>query len=534
MDDQGQIADSDAQPESAPAVESAAEPAQTPAWANLADLIAWQASEQGDAVALVIAGTERREWTWAALERRIAAVAAGLTASGAVGGQRIVLHARNSDHWIVLYFAALRAGLVVVPISPDADDAELAAMIATTGARLLATETADPAVESALVTVRLDQAGLDTVAEAGRTVEPVSSPVDPETLAALLSTAGTSGDSKLVMLSHRALLANCEHQEAAEVSGRETIVLGLVPLFHVFGLNAVVGAWARSGSRLVLVNNGLDRVGEVLVSESITNLPAAPAVLYRLLHAATLPASSTLKVVVSGAAPLPVALAAAFTELTGVRVDQGYGLTEAAPGVTTTFGGDLDGPGHVGRPLPGVEVRIGDGTTYSDGVLDRSGETEPGEIFIRGDNLFSGYWPEGQGGPDPDGWFPTGDIGYLSHSELHLVDRAGELVSVRGFPVYPAEVEQVIRDIDGITGVAVIGQATDAGEQIVAFVSGSLTEAEVSQALESRLARFKRPAVIRRVERLPRGVTGKIMKGALRRMLAEPDSAGSSFGGPDA
>ena len=119
-------------------------------------------------------------------------------------------------------------------------------------------------------------------------------------------------------------------------------------------------------------------------------------------------------------------------------------LTEAAPGVSATLGGELLGHGHVGRPLPGVEVRIGDGTE----------PTEPGEIWIRGDNLFSGYWPDGDGGPGELGWFPTGDIGYLLDGELFVVDRARELIIVNGFNVYPAEVEEAIAELPGVESVA--------------------------------------------------------------------------------
>ena len=139
-------------------------------------------------------------------------------------------------------------------------------------------------------------------------------------------------------------------------------------------------------------------------------------------------------------------------------------MTEAAPGVSAAVGGELLGHGHVGRPLPGVEVRIGDGTE----------PTEPGEIWIRGDNLFAGYWPDGRGGPGELGWFPTGDVGYLLDGELFLVDRARELIIVNGFNVYPAEVEEAIGELPGVESVAVVGRPyRRTGEQVVAFVTGA-------------------------------------------------------------
>jgi long-chain acyl-CoA synthetase len=222
--------------------------------------------------------------------------------------------------------------------------------------------------------------------------------------------------------------------------------------------------------------------------------------------------------VVSGAAPLSIDLRDEFTARTGLRVDQGYGVTEAAPGVTATLGGVSLGHGHVGRPLPGVEVRIGDGTD----------PTEPGEIWIRGENMFSGYWPDSHGGPDQDGWFATGDIGYMINGELFLVDRSRELIIVNGFNVYPAEVEEVIAELPDVQSVAVVGRPHwRTGEQVVAFVAGTdLGLAVINDHCASRLAKFKRPSLVRVVDELPRGITGKIKKGVLRESLSSTDEDG--------
>jgi long-chain acyl-CoA synthetase len=292
----------------------------------------------------------------------------------------------------------------------------------------------------------------------------------------------------------------------------------MLPLFHVFGLNAVLGASVMAGSTCV-VTEATEDLLQVVVDERVTNLPVAPALLHRMLQEPDLAARlAGVRTVLSGAAPLPAALQQTFSERSGLRLEQGYGLTEAAPGVTVTLGGRLAGPGYVGRPLPGVEVRIGAG----------GDESEPAEIWIRGDNLFSGYWPDGEGGPDADGWFATGDIGYLAEGELFLVDRARELIVVHGFNVYPAEVENVLREVAGVDAAAVIGRADDrAGEEVVAFVSGSgFTRDDIDRHCVERLARFKRPTEVHVVRELPRGATGKIKKGELRRQLAptEPTS----------
>jgi long-chain acyl-CoA synthetase len=167
--------------------------------------------------------------------------------------------------------------------------------------------------------------------------------------------------------------------------------------------------------------------------------------------------------------------------------------------------------------LPGVDVRIGDGRE----------ESEPAEIWIRGDNLFSGYWPDGQDGPGPDGWFATGDIGYLTDGELVLVERARELILVNGFNVYPAEVESVIREVSGVEAVAVVGRPDDrSGEQVIAFVVGTgLTAELILEHCTERLARFKRPVEVRLLDALPQGATGKIKKGALRQLVSTPQQS---------
>jgi long-chain acyl-CoA synthetase len=184
--------------------------------------------------------------------------------------------------------------------------------------------------------------------------------------------------------------------------------------------------------------------------------------------------------------------------------------------VTTTLGEDDPKPGSVGRPLPGVEVRIAD-----EQGEDVEGD-DPGEILVRGANLFSGYWPDGTEGPDEDGWYGTGDVGYLDgQGDLYLVDRLRELVIVSGFNVFPVEVEEVLIGAPGVREAAVIGiPSEETGEAVKAFVvpepGTTVVPAEVREYAETRLARFKCPVEIEVVERLPHSVTGKVAKGRLR------------------
>jgi len=488
----------------------------SPSETNLADLLTRQVERRPDRVALVEPAPERRSLTWSELDRQVSAVGAGLAAHGLVAGHRVALMAPNSVEFVVAYFAVLRAGFVAVPINPQLTDTELRAVLQDSGARVLIASH-DPGLPG-VHWVPCTPDGLRELADVRPT--PVSSPQDAETLAALLYTAGTSGEPKAVMLTHRALLAHLRHLEALDVVGPDTVVAAVLPLFHVFGLNAVLGSWVGSGGRLVIMD-GFDGFFDVLAAEQVTNLPLAPVLLDKIItDERSAGGLGSLSTVISGAAPLPEDLRTAFTERTGLRVEQGYGLTEAAPGVSATLGGPLLGPGHVGRPLPGVEIRIGDGSDL----------TEPGEIAIRGDNLFSGYWPDGRDGPDPEGWFRTGDIGYLLDGELFLVDRSRELIIVNGFNVYPAEVEQAVAELDGVESVAVLGHPDPAtGERVVAFVTGiGLTVEAVEAHCAGRLAKFKRPSMITLVDELPRGATGKVQKGQLRLALGPDQSATES------
>jgi long-chain acyl-CoA synthetase len=289
-------------------------------------------------------------------------------------------------------------------------------------------------------------------------------------------------------------------------------------MFHAFGLNAVLGWAVATGAALIIEQRfdpeeTLDLVGKY----GVTRLPLAPPALHTLLGRADLrEALRSVKVVLTGASALDRTLADRFEQVSGHFVHQGYGLTEASPGVTTTLGESEPKPGSVGRPLPNVELRIAD--EQGEGV---EGD-DPGEILIRGGNLFSGYWPDGVDGPDADGWYRTGDVGYVdADGDLFLVDRLRELIIVSGFNVFPSEVEEVLVAAPGVREAAVIGMPSEeTGEAVKAFVvpqaDSTVDVAAVRDYAEGRLARFKSPVEIEVVDQLPHSVTGKVAKGRLR------------------
>lgn len=512
---------------------------------NVADLLAAAARAEPTKIALSEAATGRTV-TWAGLDDLADRVAHGLSTAGMVAGYRVLIAVTNRIEFVATYLGVLRARMVAVPINPRSATGEVVRMLVDSGARMVIAD------DSTIGTVRSAVAGVTEALEAaddtsalpkprlvsiGTTLEPgerswdhlvmetgapVPGTTDPESLAVLLYTSGTSGRPRAAMLSHRALAANIA--QAAQVvppmiNGRD-VVLGVLPLFHVYGLNAVLGQVLRQHARMVLVD-GFDPEGslDIIEDEAISVLPVAPPVFAYWMQVPGLEDRlGPVRTILSGSAPLDPELTAAFAARTGLRIHQGYGLTEASPVVTSTQCSASEDPRSVGAPLPGIEVRL------TDEHGRRPEDEDAGEIQIRGDNLFSGYWPDKADGPDEDGWWSTGDVGYLTEAgDLFLVDRLKELVIVSGFNVYPSEVEDVIAEVAEVAGVAVIG-VEDAltGEAVVAYVQAThevddaALVAQVRAHCEARLAGFKQPQVIHVVAALPYTGTGKVQKGRLR------------------
>jgi long-chain acyl-CoA synthetase len=513
-------------------------PAAGPA-VDIADLLAQAAAEDSGRLAIVESGGRRV--TWGELDDEVGRIATGLGAAGIVAGHRVMIVLGNRIEFVSAYLAVLRTQAVAVPVNPTSQPGELARMIADSGARLVIAETdtvgavrdALQALEDAQSTDHAPRVVVvggepgpgersydDLRADTARAVPPLQ---DPEKLAALLYTSGTSGRPRAAMLTHRALLANIEQVAAVQppmIHG-DDVVLGVLPLFHVYGLNAVLGVVMRHRAKLVL-SGRFEPQGtlDLIEDEACSVLPVAPPVFAYWRDVEGLRERlGPVRLMLSGSAPLSPELADEFGELTGIPIHQGYGLTEAAPVVTSTLCSQTLQEGSVGAALPGIEIRLVDET-------GRPPEGEdPGEIQIRGANLFSGYWPDGAEGPDEEGWWSTGDVGFLDATgDLFLVDRLKELVIVSGFNVYPVEVEDVIREVPGVAEAAVIGvEDPETGEAVVAYVvadgpadgSGALADA-VRAHCEERLARFKQPSRIEVVPELPVGVTGKVQKGRLR------------------
>lgn len=511
---------------------------------NLADRVHRAALDHGDRPAL---HWREQSITWSDLDAAVDAAARGLTAVAphtAPGDTppRVAIALPNTPDFVIGLLGALRAGLVAVPVNPGLTAPELRHVLADSATSVLI---GTDRVRAQVAEVSAELPALTAVYGA----PPQSAADGPaprprrggDDLAVLLYTSGTEGHPKGAMLPHRALLANHEQVDRIDppvVGPTDTVLLAL-PLFHAYGLNSGLGAVVHHGATGVLLDEpgptaGLDEIARHRVSV----LVGVPSMFLTWADTATArAATASVRVAVCGAAPLDPAVAARFTETTGHVVHIGYGLTETAPVLTSTLVGGVAKAGSIGRPLPGVRLRLVDpdgADLWRDGVAvpdddpdeldisDVTPGTDPGQIVVAGPNLFTGYWPDGRDGPNAAGWWGTGDVAYADEDgDLFLVDRLGELILVNGFNVYPHEVELVLAGHPGVAESAVLGVPHPrTGETVRAYVVPAqgrpVTGEELLAHCARNLARFKCPTAVEFVDALPHSAIGKVRKIQLR------------------
>ncbi|MCM4077185.1 AMP-binding protein [Actinoplanes sp. TRM88002] len=490
------------------------------------DAVAAAAAHRPTGPALI---TGETTLTWSDVDRRVTAAAHRIAGLVSPGG-RVAIVLGTSIEFVVTYFGVLRSGRVAVPLNPAYSEGELEFAITDSAAELVVAEEDGPG------RVR-PQFDLDSAEPAGGLPQ-----VKARDLAVLLYTSGTSGRPKGAMLTHAALDANHDQLDAIDppVVGADDVVLLAVPLFHAYGLNTGLGSVVHHAATGVLIDHFDPAASLAVIAErGVTVVVGVPGMYSAWSRQPGVEvALRSVRSAVCGAAPLAPDEMARFGVATGKTIVVGYGLTETAPVLTTTAVSDRGKPGSIGRPLPGVSLRLRspagqvlweDGTASPEedlAELDLSVEdvagTDPGEIVVRGANLFSGYWPDGRGGPGPDGWWATGDVAYAdADGDLHLVDRVDDLILVHGFNVYPAEIERVLASHPGVAESAVLGVPDDeSGQRPHAFVVAAIdpppTQAELQVYCAAQLARFKLPTV-ELVRELPHSATGKVRK---RELLA--------------
>jgi long-chain acyl-CoA synthetase len=498
---------------------------------SVASILAESARRFPDKEALILGETRLTyQQTWG-MARRYAAV---LRADGVGPGSRVALLLPNIPQFAFAYYGALALGATVVPVHALLKADEIAYTLTDSDCVALITAApllAEAAKGAEIAGVRLysvldsdaDFSAVARIDQMAMAVDPIDSlvPRKPQDEAVILYTSGTTGKPKGAILTQDNILWNTNMCAFDIIDIKpDDIALGALPLFHSFGQTCVLNSCIRVGCTIVLIPR-FDGVAalDLMAKEKVTYFAGVPT-MYMALLAATEQTESrpALRLAASGGAAIPVAVINRVKEVFGVDVLEGYGLSETSP--VATFNQEVYGrkPGSIGCSIWGVEVAIADADL--EGAIVLQPKNSNGEIVIRGHNVFDGYLnkPEATEAVMVDGWFRTGDIGYMDDDGFFfIVDRKKDLIIRGGFNVYPREVEEVIAQHPKVAQVAVVGVADDHyGEEIhavVVCVTGDpVDEAELMEWVKDRIGMHKYPRRIHVRESLPTGPSGKVLK----------------------
>ena len=472
-----------------------------------------------------------RAWTYGDIERASGRVANLITALGLQPGDRVAAQVEKTPEALVLYLGALRAGMVFLPLNPAYQRHELEYFLgdATPGlfvcrpqARALADELAAKAGVKHVL--ELDDTGrgslIDAAAPQGDDFATVErSKAD---LAAILYTSGTTGRSKGAMLSHGNLAANARTLHEYWHFQPGDVLLHMLPIFHVHGLFVACHCALLNGSAMFFEPK-FDAARAMELLPQSTVMMGVPTYYVRLLLDPTFGRDTcrSMRLFISGSAPLLMETFTEFQKRTGHTILERYGMTEGGMFTSNPYEGERRG-GTVGFPLPGMAVRVlrDDGTPVATG--------EVGNIQVKGENVFVGYWQMPEKTAEEftgDGFFKTGDMGSWDNEfYLTISGRSKDLVITGGLNVYPKEIEELIDALPGVTETAVIGLPhPDFGEAVTAVVvrqknaaGKALTETGIIAAVKGELANFKVPKRVYLVDELPRNAMGKVQKNLLR------------------
>jgi acyl-CoA synthetase (AMP-forming)/AMP-acid ligase II len=492
----------------------------------------------GDRPAL-IDGLSGEAISYRELTVRVEEAAAGLRALGVRDGTAVAMMGANQPDWAVAFYGVLTAGGAVAPINPALTVGEVVKQIGLSGAAvLIADQSAMPkAREAAEGTgcrlVRLERLGAaaddrgqhDPVEQSHAATQNLDGPTRWQATAVIAFSSGTTGQPKGVMLTHRNLVATlCQHEGLYHVDS-DDVVLAALPFFHIYGLSIVLGYALRHGATVVTLSPFSPAAYLSLIAERrVTWLHVAPPILLMLASPGAEGADlSSVRHVLSGAAPLDESIVRRAAARLGCPIGQGYGMTEASPGVTwVPDDGSIDcPPGSVGVLVAGTEARIVDPATGSD-------TAGPGELWVRGPQVMSGYLGDRAATASTiveDGWLRTGDIVRTDgYGKWWVVDRLKELIKYKGYQVAPAELEGVLLDHPAIEDAAVVGiPDAAAGEIPKAFVviSAPLDAADLLSWVAARVAPYKKIRAVEFVPAIPKSASGKILRRELRQMARE-------------
>ncbi|MGW6563611.1 long-chain-fatty-acid--CoA ligase [Streptomyces hydrogenans] len=486
--------------------------------ANLAGFLVETAERHPERPALRMG---ERVISYAELDRSSARAASLLLSEGVRPGDRVALMLPNVPEFVVLYYGILRAGAVVVPMNPLLKTREAEFHLADSGAVRLFEwhqapgEGAKGAATAGVRHVAVEPGGFAATLAAHEPLPGIAE-TDDDDMAVLLYTSGTTGKPKGAVLTHAGLRHN------TEVNGiqiqritPDDVVVGCLPLFHIFGQICTMSVTVRSGASLVMIPRFVPGdVLDAIARERATVFEGVPTMYAALLQHPAETDVSTLRMCISGGASLPVEILHGFERRFGCAVLEGFGMSETSPVVTFNHPDQPRKAGSIGTPIRDVEVRLLD---------DRGQDVAPGEVgelAVRGPNVMKGYWnrPEETAAAVPDGWLRTGDLARADEDGyLYVVDRKKDMIIRGGYNVYPREIEEVLHEHPAVALAAVVGVPhPELGEEVAAAVvlrpAAQASPDELRDYVKERVAAYKYPRRVWLVDQLPLGPSGKILK----------------------
>lgn len=465
------------------------------------------------------------------LPAAVDAVAAQLSAAGVRPGDRVLLVAENAVALAVCIMALSQLDAWSATVNARLSAREIDNFLEHSGARrTLYFGTVSGAAQAHALERGAERQLWPVIGEIF--LGPLNARTEPEPVfddparqtAVMVYTSGTTGAPKAVMLSHANLLFIGNNNRLLRKLAPGDTVYGVLPLSHVYGLSALLVASLLSGAALLLVPRFSEQaLAQALAMRGITVMHGAPAMYAKLLawseQTGTPLLAPHLRIAQSGGAPLTAALKSAFEKTFRLVLQNGYGMTEAAPSICQTRMETPRSDCSVGAAIPGIEVRL------QGAELDEAGV---GEIQVRGPNVMLGYYRAPELSAEAltdDGWLRTGDLARVdADGAYHVVGRSKELIIRSGFNVYPVEVEQVLNGHPDVVQSAVVGRAVEGNEEVVAFVEAAkdamLSVDALRSYLKERLSPYKVPTQIVIMPQLPAAPTGKILKKELQRIAA--------------
>jgi len=471
--------------------------------------------------------------TYAQLHDAAGRMAAVLASHGVEPGDRVGLMLPNVPAFPIAFYGALAAGAIVVPMNPLLKSREVSYYLGDSGAKavvawhMAAAEAAKGAADAGAQMIAAETPDLAGLLDTAKGTAPGPSGQQGDDDAVILYTSGTTGKPKGAELTHAGLGRNAELTARTLLENNpDDVMMGCLPLFHVFGLTCGLNATVAAAGTLTLVPRfDPAKALDIMQRDAVTIFEGVPTMYAAMLHLprADLAKTATLRVCVSGGASMPVEVLRGFEEKFGCIILEGYGLSETSPVASFNHPDRARKPGSIGTPIEGVQMRL----------IDDEGHTAPreeiGEIAVRGHNVMKGYWgkPEATAGAIKDGWFRTGDMARVDEDGYYyIVDRKKDLIIRGGYNVYPREIEEVLHEHPAVAEVAVIGIAHgELGEEVGAAVAlkpgASATPDELRAFARDRVAAYKCPRRVWLVDALPKGPTGKI----LRREVEPPEDS---------